>query len=318
MERMTEGKRYLYKYLPAALADVVFTEDGQVTLKFSKPKDFNDPYELFLATDFGGDPEKLACYAEAIGDLPQYPTTCFSRSPIVTPMWAHYADNHDGFVIEFSEEAILAAFEKTEFNNVDYKDGPAHDFSDLVARVLHIGKPRYTYFLRGAVVNAAYFTKATCWAYEQERRMVVGNEDVLKSRDLMLMNIPGTCVSSIICGARATVETKAKLDEIAHGLSADFYELRIGRTSAVPYLVDRRGSAHSFAEAEIAPSKNSCASCSEPIEGNAEECVWCQITEETKQEVALRNPYRIIDNYGGLTNYIKQMDAVGQAGRKKP
>jgi predicted nucleic acid-binding Zn ribbon protein len=314
---MAKGNGLLYKYLPADLADVVFTKDNQVTLKFSKPKDFNDPYELFLATDFGGDPEMLACYAEAIGELPQYPTTCFSRSPIVIPMWAHYAYNHNGFVIEFSEESILEKFPETRFDNVYYQDGPSHDFSDLVARVLHIGKPRYTYFLQRAVINAAYFTKSTCWNYEQERRMVVGDEDIMVSGGLMLMNIPGTCVSSIICGARATYEAKTRLKEIAQRFSADFYELRIGRTSAVPYLVDRGGKAHSFIDAEIAPSKHICASCSEPIDKDEEECAWCQISDETKRAVAMRNPYRIIDHYGGLAEYIAGMDAISRASRKK-
>ncbi len=259
----------------------------------------------------------LACYAEAIGDLPQYPTTCFSRSPIVIPMWAHYAYNHNGFVIEFSEEAILEAFPETRFDDVAYKDGPAHDFSDLVSRVLHIGKPRYTYFLQGAVANAAYFTKSTCWSYEQERRMVVGDKDVRVSGGMMLMNIPGACVSSIICGARATHETKTKLQEFAQRFSAGFYELRIGKTSAVPYLVDSSGRSHSFFGAEIAPSRNYCASCSEPIEADEEECAWCQITDETKREAAMRNPYRIIDHYGGLEKYIAGMDAVGRAAKKK-
>ncbi|SEG29258.1 Protein of unknown function [Bosea lathyri] len=259
----------------------------------------------------------LACYAEAIGELPQYPTTCFSRSPIVIPMWAHYAYNHNGFVIEFSEEAIREEFPETRFDNVAYKDGPAHDFSDLVGRVLHIAKPRYTYFLQGAVVNAAYFTKSTCWTYEQERRMVVGDEDVRVSGDLMLMNIPGACVSSIICGARATLKTKIALKEVAKRFSADFYELRIGRTSAVPYLVDSKEKAHLFSDTEIVPSKNSCASCSEPIEEDEEECAWCQITDETKRTVAIKNPYRIIDHYGGLEKYIAGMQAIGRAARKK-
>lgn len=314
---MAESNGPLYKYLSANLADVIFTKDSEVTLKFSKPKDFNDPYELFLVTDFGGDPQMLACYAEAIGELPQYPTTCFSRSPIVIPMWAHYACNHNGFVIEFSEEAILEKFPATRFDNVAYQDGPSHDFSDLVARVLEIGKPRYTYLLQRAVVDAAYFTKSTCWAYEKERRMVVGEKDVILSGDLMLMNIPATCVSSIICGARATHETKNRLKEIAGRFSADFYELRIGRTSAIPYLIDRRGKTHSFIDTEIAPSKNFCASCSEPIEGDEEECAWCQITDETKRAVAMRNPYRIIDHYGGLKEYIAEMDAISRATRNK-
>lgn len=314
---MTEDNEFLYKYLPADLVDVIFTKDNEVTLKFSKPKDFNDPYELFLHTDFGEDPEMLACYAEAIGDLPQYPTTCFSRSPIVIPMWAHYAHNHSGFVIEFSEEAILTKFTDIRFDNVTYQDGPAHDFSELVARVLHIAKPRYTYFLQRAVTNAAYFTKSTCWAYEQERRMIAENKNVRVSGDLMLMNIPGACVSSIICGARAAHETKVKLKEVAQIFSADFYELRIGRTSAVPYLVDWDGNTHSFIDAKIAPSKNSCTSCSEPIEEDKKNCAWCRITDETKRAVAMRNPYRIIDHFGGLEKYIGEMDAIGRAAKKK-
>lgn len=259
----------------------------------------------------------LACYAEAVGELPQYPTTCFSRSPIVIPMWAHYAHNHNGFVIEFSEEAILKSFPETRFDNVSYQDGPSHDFSDLVARVLHIGKPRYTYLLRNAVVNAAYFLKSACWSYEQERRMVVGNDSIILSGDLMLMGIPEECVTSIICGARATHETKNRLKEIAQRFSADFYELRIGRISAIPYLVDCRRTAHSFIDARITPSKNCCASCSEPINKEDENCIWCQITDETKRAVAMRNPYRIIDHYGGLEEYVAGMDAVSRARKKK-
>lgn len=314
---MTDDNKFLYKYLPASLADVVFTNDNDVTLKFAEPKDFNDPYELFLATDFGGDSEMLACYAEAIGEMPQYPTTCFSKSPVVIPMWAHYAFNQNGFVIEFSEEDMREEFKDAKFKDVDYKDGPAEDFSDLVARVLHIGKPRYTYFLRGAVINAAYFTKSTCWNYEQERRMVVGKSDVSVSGGLMLMNVPGSCVSSIICGARVGADDKNKLKEMAVKMSANFYEVKIGTTSAVPYFVDIDGKTYSFINGEISLSVNRCSSCSEPTRVDEEECIWCQITEETKFEVAMRNSYRMIDSYGGLEKYIEQMNEISRSGRSK-
>lgn len=314
---MAEGIRYLYKYLPEDVIGKVFTEDVKATLKFSKPKDFNDPYELFLAADFRGDPEMLACYAEAIGELPQYPTTCFSRSPAVIPMWAHYGNNHKGFVIEFSEENILEQFPDAQFDSIDYRDGPAHDFSDLVARILHIGKPRYTHMLRTAVLSTAYFTKSECWSYEQERRMVVGNNDVRASGDLMFMNISGACVSSIICGARATHEAKSRLKEIARMFSANFYEIRIGRTSAVPYMVDLEGKSCSFTEGKIVRSANCCVSCGEPIGGDEEKCTWCQITDEVKREVALRNPYRILARYGALEGYIEGVSAINRAARRK-
>lgn len=314
---MAEDTGFLYKYLPEDVIDKVFTKDIQVTLKFSKPKDFNDPYELFLAADFGGDPEMLACYAEAIGELPQYPTTCFSRSPTVIPMWAHYGYNHKGFVIEFSEETILEGFPEAQFDSIDYRDGPAHDFSELVARVLHIGKPRYTHILREAVLSTAYFTKSECWSYEKERRMVVSNDDVRVSGDLMLMNIPGACISSIICGARSTHETKNRLKEIAHIFSANFYEIRIGRTSSVPYMVDLEEISYSFIDDKIVRNKNYCISCSEPTKEDEEECTWCQITDETRREVAMRNPYRILDHYGALEGYIAEMSAIGRAARRK-
>lgn len=259
----------------------------------------------------------LACYAEAIGEMPQYPTTCFSKSPVVIPMWAHYAFNQNGFVIEFSEEEMKEEFEEAKFRDVDYTDVPLNDFSDLVARVLHIGKPRYTYFLRGAVINAAYFSKSTCWNYEHERRMVVSNADVSISGDLMVMNVPGRCVSSIICGAKVDGDTKSKLRDFADKMSANFYEVIIGRTSAVPYFVDVNGRSYSFVDGEISPSLNSCASCSEPTRADEDECVWCQITDETKLEVAMKNPFRIIDSYGGLQNYIAQMDAISRSGGRK-
>lgn len=37
----------IYKYLGPEMIDKVFQTDG-VTLRCSLPKDFNDPYELFL------------------------------------------------------------------------------------------------------------------------------------------------------------------------------------------------------------------------------------------------------------------------------
>jgi hypothetical protein len=83
----------IYKYVGSSNLNNVLASAEQVTLKCSYPKDFNDPYELFLTINFNEKPDALAFYSEVIGDLPQLPTTCFSRSPSVIPMWAHYAQN---------------------------------------------------------------------------------------------------------------------------------------------------------------------------------------------------------------------------------
>lgn len=132
----------IYKYVGPENVGKVFSSSAKVSLKCSRPENFNDPYELFLTTDFNLDPESLAAYAEAIGELPQLPTTCFSCSPIVVPMWAHYAQNHQGFAIEFSEEDLGLALPESRIDSVRYSDRPVDDFADLIARVVHIAKPR--------------------------------------------------------------------------------------------------------------------------------------------------------------------------------
>lgn len=200
--------RKIYKYIGPSYIDKVLSLPDHVTLKCSLPKDFNDPYELFLTTDFNTDPESLAAYAEAIGELPQMPTTCFSCSPIVIPMWAHYAQNHQGFVIEFSEEELTRAIPDSRIDNVRYSDQPVDDFSDLIARVVHIAKPRYTYLLRSAIFQAAYFTKTNCWSYEQERRMVVPMAAINGADDMIMLKLPVAAIKNIICGARASDATK--------------------------------------------------------------------------------------------------------------
>ncbi|WP_375280062.1 hypothetical protein [Pseudooctadecabacter sp.] len=41
----------VYKYFSHEVFDLVFDREGFCGLKFSFPKDYNDPYELFLALD---------------------------------------------------------------------------------------------------------------------------------------------------------------------------------------------------------------------------------------------------------------------------
>jgi hypothetical protein len=74
----------MYKYASSQFINNIFNLPEQVTLKCSLPKDFNDPYELFLTIDFNEEPDALAFYADAVGDLAQLPTTCFSRSAKAT------------------------------------------------------------------------------------------------------------------------------------------------------------------------------------------------------------------------------------------
>jgi Protein of unknown function (DUF2971) len=307
----------IYKYVGCSYLDKVIGLSGQVTLKCSYPKDFNDPYELFLTIDFNQQPDVLAFYSDVIGQIPQLPTTCFSRSPIVVPMWAHYAQNSEGFVLEFDEATLAKSFPESGFGDVEYQDAAGDDLTDVLSRAFEIGKPRYLYMLQRGVFNAAYYTKMACWSYELERRMIVRQSETRSNRGMILMDVPKRCVTALICGSRATPKTAKALRGKARQLGCKYYDLRIGKTSPLPYFVDLAGSPSTFTGIEIKSNVRCCESCNEPLEVEAGQCSWCQIEESHKYEAAQRNVFRALANAGLLKNYIKEMNAVTDGDRKK-
>lgn len=308
----------LYKYVSSQFINNVFDSPEHVTLKCSLPKDFNDPYELFLTIDFDEEPDALAFYADAVGDLDQMPTTCFSRSPDVVPMWAHYAENHKGFVIEFSEKCLTAAFPDSNCQDVTYSDAASEDLTDMLYRAFKIGKYRYVYLLRLGVYNAAYFTKATCWSYERERRMVAAEKEVRDISGVLLLNAPVHCVRSIIVGARATHETKQALLTKSQELGCHYFEMRIGKSSANPYFIDAHEQPYIFDGSTLKPAASSCETCFEPMKPKNfhGQCSWCRIDEQVTEYAASRNPYRMLHRAGLLESYIQGMDEI-TFGRRK-
>lgn len=303
--------KLIYKYFSPGLERLAFSSECAI-LKCSLPRDFNDPYELFLTIDFKADPEVLACYQEVIGSVPQLPTTCFSNSPAILPMWAHYGANVTGFVVEFDEDLLKENFPNAQFDDVKYQDTASDSLTEMLHRVRVIKKPRYLYFLQSGVMNAAYFTKASAWAYEVERRMVVVESDVRASSDLLLLDIPATCVTAIIAGARADSTLVAELKQRATGFGCRFFQMNIGRTQIAPFFRDATGATCLFDGGGIHPAGNSCMSCKEPLEVGVERCSWCQITDDMRLGAATSNPYRILDHFGILNDYIKSMDDITQ------
>lgn len=96
----------LYKFMGADIADKLMMDDAHIGIKFSHLKDYNDPYEFFLIINYDRTPDELAFYSEMIDMVLKQPATCFARSPVITPMWAHYAGNSSGFAIEIDEDRL--------------------------------------------------------------------------------------------------------------------------------------------------------------------------------------------------------------------
>jgi hypothetical protein len=136
-------------------------------------------------------------------------------------MWAHYANNYKGFVIEFDE--------KHEFFNP--QRFPAESFGGL--RKVEYSDIRPTNrSLMEMTPKDIFLIKSKEWEYEQEWRMLAHLED---SNDLILKvdgkaildpeglpiylgPIPPSCITGIIFGSRMTDENKATISNI---LSSD-------------------------------------------------------------------------------------------------
>lgn len=308
----------IYKYLGPSLSQLALSTEGAM-FKCSLPRDFNDPYELFLTVDFSSDAGALACYQEAIGSIPQLPTTCFSNSPAVSPMWAHYGQNVSGFVVEIDEEALIEAFPQSRLKDVRYQDNADAGLTEMLYRAHVIGKPRYTYFLQGGTFNAAYFTKASCWAYEMERRMIVDESAVRCSGELLLLDVPKSCITAVIAGARADEVLINELAGHATTFGCSFFQMKIGRTTISPYFLDGEGTPFIFNGERLVVADHPCESCKEPISEGNSACSWCQITDEHRYDAAIRNPYRILDHIGHLDSYLESMNKItaGLSGKRR-
>ena len=309
------GKK-LYKYSDADVVKKAFSQEGFCSFKCSYPKDFNDPYELFLTIDYNQEPTILAYYRETIGQLPQLATTCFSKSPDVIPMWAHYAHNHRGVVIEVDEEKLSNYFPEANFGDIDYLDEPDEEILELLHRAHATCKPRHVYFLQSAVFSAAYYTKHACWSYEKERRLVAGPEDCNELNDLLLIQIPSDCITSLIVGHKSNYETKANIEALSKKLGCSYYEMHIGRSTPTPFFSSSNKAIYTFNGDNIVKNQSSCCSCNEPVANAKEICPWCSIEHTHKASAASRNPMRMLDELGMLSQYYREAVAIGSGSKK--
>lgn len=301
----------IYKYFSHDVMELVFQREGYCGIKCSLPKDYNDPYELFLGVDVNVPTEFLATYKEIVQEIPQYPTSCFSKSPIISPMWAHYAKDHSGFVLEFDVEELKEHFKKISIQEVTYREKPNEELVDLLARASVARKMRHAYWLQQAVLSEAYFSKYQNWSYEKEVRLVDANGYTENVRDNKVLFIPASCVTAVIVGNKFPSDKTSLSMEHSDAYGLEWYKLSIGTSYPVPHMRGRSDDSYIFDQKEIIPSENTCESCFEPLLEKRNLCPWCSITEAHELEAAQGNPFRALEHYGLLDEYLESASKIG-------
>lgn len=300
----------LYKYCSPEFLELMFDRSGFCGIKCSFPRDYNDPYELFLSVDLKGSTELLATYREIVQDIPQYPTTCFSKQPTVSPMWAHYANNHTGFVLEFDADLIKRHFKDLQIKDVIYREDPDPALEDYLRRAAFTKKPRHAVWLQNAIIHQAYYSKFSSWKYEEESRLVASEKDIKRISDAMVLFVPTDCLSAIIVGSNSSTELTDRSKEIAEKCGASWLHSQIGKSMSSPFFKYADGSVWSFRDGQIAKAENVCGKCSEPINIKEELCPWCRITDKHLLEAARGNPLRIMDHFGILDEYLQGVEEI--------
>lgn len=307
----------LYKYMSADVADVLLVDDNNFSIKFSHLHEYNDPYEFFLTISYQRSAQELAFYNEMISMIQKQPVSCFSKSPINIPMWAHYANNSAGFVIEIDEEKLMSHISSIGFenvssiNDVQYYDTPSEEIEQYVQRAYHICKPRYIAYLQRLIRISAYLRKKTCWNYELERRLILSDDALIKPNDkLMILAVPLNCIKSIIIGPKADSELKNKLTKVSKLAQCKIYQMIIGKSTSMPYLIDDKNKTLIFNGFAIKKQKSSCKKCFEPVSPEQKICSWCSITQKERNDAAYRNSFRMLDRAGILESYLKNHGGI--------
>ncbi|WP_294133544.1 DUF2971 domain-containing protein [Sphingobium sp.] len=309
--------RKIYKYFSANVIEFVFTRPSICGIKCSFPKDYNDPYELFLGVDLTVTPDLLAAYRELVDELPQWPTSCFSASPVVAPMWAHYGDNHSGFVVEFDVDTVKSNFPNIVIMDVTYRTEPSPDIAGHLQRAVGTKKPRHAYFLQQAVLNTAYFSKDVAWSYEQECRLLDQEDYCETIGDHKILQVPINCCTAIIVGKGAAPTTISRTKDIAAESGISWFHALIGKSMAQPFLEAENGARAVFDGTEICPAVKVCKSCAEPVLSNSSLCPWCSISEDHALEAAQGNPLRMLENLGMLENYYRKLEDLARTQRTR-
>jgi len=224
------------EYLKQTLEDL--------TLKFSKMGDFNDPFEMAyqyhhvfenvqesenwtkdLSCFYEPEESEESIHAKRVSWHPEYrkkgdllhkvrqtvedklsnmAISCFSKTPYEPLMWAHYANNHKGICYCFESNSI---FHGNGIQGGDVK------YSNLLPKVRYIEK-RTTLGTLEPQIEEIILTKSDNWSYEKEYRCFIESDELTH-------RYKPDALQAIILGCRTSKED----EEVAIALIEAYYNL---------------------------------------------------------------------------------------------
>jgi len=134
-------------------------------------------------------------------------------------MWAHYAGNHEGFVLAFDTSSPF----------FDQRKGPGDELRHL--RPVEYGPERPDFSDPALRDFRAFLAKSDHWAYEREWRMAVpldsADETVRAGgRTVHLFRFPPEALKAVVVGCRASEDTVSAISAAAGGMGLPAFMAR--------------------------------------------------------------------------------------------
>jgi hypothetical protein len=209
----------LYKYY-GFKAGIAALKSSQVG--FREPTYFNDPFELSYLDNAEGHARKLNDWQQTMWDIKRSVSILsLTRTPFNPLMWAHYGQEHTGFVIGydvsgrfFSDEDLnLVPVHRGDvvYTSSKIKHTVTHDsralIKSLFASTLGLGHSGIDRNAIETLMRRFFLIKHSCWVYEEEVRIVkriidAGSEssslgELSRTYSPSIEVAPGTAVSSV-------------------------------------------------------------------------------------------------------------------------
>lgn len=166
------------------------------TLKYTRPEEFNDPYDCYITMRNRNHKESIRK-----DEMINVHICSFTTRYNNILMWSYYATNHKGFVVEY-DVGKLEEIKKINglFDSQIEKFSAVKYTNDIICG---LGEEK---------IIDAIFHKAKCWKHEHEVRSAYygDSESNCKSKAKCLI-VPEDAVSAIILGAQYVAEMKGKI-----------------------------------------------------------------------------------------------------------
>ncbi len=184
-------------------------DDQNISYDKTSPEDILEKFIKFQIEDFKRVIKEIwEDWNETMGIV------CFSESPDVIQMWAHYTENHKGIVVGIEESELVEDIEHLHTHTVCYRDEMVlFPFTGIPERL-----DQYVIKYIPEVVRR----KQSNWSYEKEIRIYTDLDEKDIDGNYYLKKIPASSIKEIYLGLRSDETTKLiaecikKMEEYKH------------------------------------------------------------------------------------------------------